>query len=82
MAADEPVAPLPSAEAVAPPAASLEPASSASAPVAAVAEVGPPPPAPAKRPRPGWTAGDFMVMAAAIGVLALSIAGLVWLLRG
>jgi len=35
----------------------------------------------AKRSRTGWSAADMMVMAAAIGVLALSIAGLVWLLR-
>jgi pSer/pThr/pTyr-binding forkhead associated (FHA) protein len=34
-----------------------------------------------KRSRTGWSAADMMVMAAAIGVLALSIAGLVWLLR-
>jgi hypothetical protein len=50
-----------------------------------VAEVEAPPVGPAtrtKRPRSGWTAGDFMVMAAAIGIIALSIAGLVWLLRG
>ena len=36
----------------------------------------------ARRPRARWSAADLMVMAAAIGVLALSIAGLVWLLRG
>jgi pSer/pThr/pTyr-binding forkhead associated (FHA) protein len=35
-----------------------------------------------KRSRSRWSAVDRMVMAAAIGVLALSIAGLVWLLRG
>jgi hypothetical protein len=29
-----------------------------------------------------WTAADLAVMAAAVGVIALSIAGLVWLLRG
>jgi pSer/pThr/pTyr-binding forkhead associated (FHA) protein len=32
--------------------------------------------------RLGWSAADLVVMATAIGVLALSIAGLVWLLRG
>ncbi|HEX3770151.1 MAG TPA: hypothetical protein VHV30_04770, partial [Polyangiaceae bacterium] len=35
-----------------------------------------------KRPRSGWSVTDLFVMAAAIGVLALSLAGLVWLLRG
>ena len=35
-----------------------------------------------KRPRAGWSPADLMVMAAALGVLALSIAGLIWLLRG
>jgi pSer/pThr/pTyr-binding forkhead associated (FHA) protein len=39
------------------------------------------PPALAKRRRAGWSTTDRMVMAAAISVLALSIAGLVWLLR-
>jgi pSer/pThr/pTyr-binding forkhead associated (FHA) protein len=79
MAVDERVAPPPpSAEAPAPRAPSAEPGPSSSAPVAEVASrlV-----APAKRRRSGWTASDFLVMAAAIGVLAASIAGLVWLLR-
>jgi pSer/pThr/pTyr-binding forkhead associated (FHA) protein len=40
------------------------------------------PTAPARRTRGGWSAVDFMVMAAALGVLALSICVLVWLLRG
>jgi pSer/pThr/pTyr-binding forkhead associated (FHA) protein len=35
-----------------------------------------------RRSRSGWTPTDLTVMAAAIGVLALSIAGLYWLLRG
>jgi len=40
-------------------------------------------PATAKRPpKGGWAPADLMVMAAAIGVLALSIAGLIYLLRG
>lgn len=38
--------------------------------------------APRKPPRRGWSAADLMVMAAALGVLALSLAGLIWLLRG
>jgi len=37
---------------------------------------------PAPRRRTGWSATDVLVMAAALGVLALSLAGLVWLLRG
>lgn len=37
-------------------------------------------PAPRRR-RPAWTAADVLVMLAALSVLALSIAGLVWLLR-
>jgi pSer/pThr/pTyr-binding forkhead associated (FHA) protein len=36
----------------------------------------------ARPPRAGWAAADFAVMAAAATVLALSLAGLVWLLRG
>jgi pSer/pThr/pTyr-binding forkhead associated (FHA) protein len=34
------------------------------------------------KPRPRWSAADLLVMAAALSVLALSLAGLVWLLRG
>jgi hypothetical protein len=34
------------------------------------------------RRRSGWSATDILVMAAALGVLGLSLAGLVWLLRG
>jgi pSer/pThr/pTyr-binding forkhead associated (FHA) protein len=37
----------------------------------------------ASRPRrPGWTSTDFMVVLLAVGVLALSVVGLFWLLRG
>jgi len=32
--------------------------------------------------RAGWSAADMLVMAAALAILALSLAGLVWLLRG
>ena len=35
-----------------------------------------------RRPRPVWSATDVVVVSAAVGVLALSVAGLVWLLRG
>jgi pSer/pThr/pTyr-binding forkhead associated (FHA) protein len=39
--------------------------------------------APARlKARDGWSVTDLFVMAAAVGVLALSLAGLVWLLRG
>jgi pSer/pThr/pTyr-binding forkhead associated (FHA) protein len=34
------------------------------------------------RERLAWSVADLLVMAAALGVLALSLAGLVWLLRG
>lgn len=50
----------------------------AAAPVAAV----PTRAAPAARRRNGWSAFDFAVVAAAVSVIALSLAGLVWLLRG
>jgi pSer/pThr/pTyr-binding forkhead associated (FHA) protein len=56
---------------------------------AAGAPLAPPPAGPAPAPpgarraeRGAWSAVDIAVMAAALGVLALSIAGLVWLLRG
>jgi len=40
-------------------------------------------PIPRKAPsRQVWSAADLIVMAAAVGILALSLAGLVWLLRG
>jgi predicted component of type VI protein secretion system len=35
-----------------------------------------------RRPRAVWSATDVVVVSAAVGVLALSVAGLVWLLRG
>jgi pSer/pThr/pTyr-binding forkhead associated (FHA) protein len=53
-------------------------ASGAATPLASV-------PAHGKRPtieRPRWSVADLLVMAAALSVLALSLAGLVWLLRG
>ncbi|MGO9837082.1 MAG: FHA domain-containing protein [Polyangiaceae bacterium] len=34
------------------------------------------------RRRSGWSVADLLVMTAALGVLALSLAGLVWLLKG
>lgn len=44
-------------------------------------------PRPSPRPRPqaepvGWTAGDVLVAMVAVLVLAISLAGLVWLMRG
>jgi pSer/pThr/pTyr-binding forkhead associated (FHA) protein len=41
-----------------------------------------PPPMRAPKPRVRWSLADLLVMAAALSVLALSLAGLVWLLRG
>jgi pSer/pThr/pTyr-binding forkhead associated (FHA) protein len=38
--------------------------------------------APTTAGRAGWSVADVLVMVAALGVLALSLAGLVWLLRG
>jgi pSer/pThr/pTyr-binding forkhead associated (FHA) protein len=68
---EAPVAPVD-----APPAPAPEPV--AVAPVAA-----PPVKPPSARTRKAlWSAGDLLVMAAALGVLVLSLAGLVWLLRG
>jgi pSer/pThr/pTyr-binding forkhead associated (FHA) protein len=67
----------------------LEPVSTAAARAgpdpgsdAPVAVVVAPPAAPAQRRRSGWSVADFLVMAAALAVLALSIVVLVWLLRG
>jgi pSer/pThr/pTyr-binding forkhead associated (FHA) protein len=83
-APDEPMPALENAPSLPAPALAAEapkridrPATSA-APTAVVAER---PETPARRGT-GWSAADRMVMAAAIGVLALSIAGLVWLLHG
>jgi hypothetical protein len=57
---------------------SSDPAATPSAPIA-------PAPAPesaaAPSARGGWTVTDILVMLAALTVLGLSIAGLVWLLR-
>jgi pSer/pThr/pTyr-binding forkhead associated (FHA) protein len=55
----------------------LEPSSAA--PLASLPQT---PPPPARPRRSGWTPADLLVVAAALGVLALSIAGLYWLLRG
>jgi pSer/pThr/pTyr-binding forkhead associated (FHA) protein len=80
--ADEKVEPPPpEAPAVpAPASASLEREPSSDAPVAAIAAQQPA--SPTRRRRGGWSVADFMVMAAALGVLALSIFVLAWLLRG
>jgi len=82
-APDEPLPP--DASAPPPPASPEAPASvpapepEGAAPVAAV----PTQQAPAaSRPKHGWSAFDLAVVAAAVSVLALSLAGLVWLLRG
>jgi pSer/pThr/pTyr-binding forkhead associated (FHA) protein len=55
-----------------------EPAAASAAPVVDV----PAPVRPAQKRRAGWSGVDLLVMAVALGVLALSVAGLVWLLRG
>jgi pSer/pThr/pTyr-binding forkhead associated (FHA) protein len=76
---DEPMpAPAPSSPAVEPPSGIARETASA-APVAVVPTQ---PATPKARPRGGWAPADLMVMAAAIGVLALSLAGLIYLLRG
>jgi pSer/pThr/pTyr-binding forkhead associated (FHA) protein len=48
------------------------------APIARVASTAPPP----RRRQNNWSVTDLLVMLAALSVLGLSIAGLVWLLRG
>jgi pSer/pThr/pTyr-binding forkhead associated (FHA) protein len=72
--ASAPVEPAPEA----PPA----PSSPAAAPVAAAPGNEPPKAATARRTRGRWSIADRVVMVAAVTVLALSLAGLVWLLRG
>ncbi len=72
-------APAPSTPALEPPSSVAREAASA-APMAVVPTQQPT--APKGRPRSGWAPADLMVMAAAIGVLALSLAGLIYLLRG
>ncbi|MGD0528017.1 MAG: FHA domain-containing protein [Polyangiaceae bacterium] len=76
-------APEPSSPVVeAPASAAREPASAAPMSAAPMVEIPVRPAPPRERPRSGWAPADLMVMAAAIGVLALSIAGLIYLLRG
>src|ERR1019366_1489108 len=74
----EPVPPAPLSAPTAEAPKSDERAPASAAPMAVLPS---PPSIPRKRPRSGWSPADLMVMAAAVGVLALSIAGLVWLLR-
>jgi pSer/pThr/pTyr-binding forkhead associated (FHA) protein len=80
-APDEPLPPgaeiAPPVGAPAPPVPSPPPAGVEGADVFEPPDVAPP----RSRRRTGWSPVDIFVMAAAIGVLALSIAGLVWLLR-
>jgi pSer/pThr/pTyr-binding forkhead associated (FHA) protein len=82
-AADEP---LPAEEATAPPprpsvpSTAELPGAADAAPMAPVVSAPEGPPRAAPRIR--WSAADLLVMAAAVSVLALSLAGLVWLLRG
>jgi pSer/pThr/pTyr-binding forkhead associated (FHA) protein len=75
-AAAPPPAPTPAPASKRP---SIEPGRVSSAPMAAIpTEATAPAP---RRKRSGWSAADLMVMAAAICVIAASLAGLVWLLR-
>jgi pSer/pThr/pTyr-binding forkhead associated (FHA) protein len=86
-AADEPireedVPPEPasaSATKEAPPSAAPASVAAAAAPIASPPEE---PAAPAPKRRGGWSATDAAVVFAALTVIALSIAGLVWLLKG
>jgi pSer/pThr/pTyr-binding forkhead associated (FHA) protein len=64
---------LPVGDPIDSPAASLAPPATAPVQVAGAS---------AKRMHAGWSIADILVMAAAFGVLAMSIAGLFWLLRG
>jgi pSer/pThr/pTyr-binding forkhead associated (FHA) protein len=74
MAAEEPMAPAPGP---------LPPSVPPPVEATSAAPVGPVPQAALPRARRGaWSVIDLTVMAAAVAVLALSIAGLVWLLRG
>jgi pSer/pThr/pTyr-binding forkhead associated (FHA) protein len=77
-----PDAPLPAGEVVAAPHATEPPRAPEPAPasVAPVADV-PTPARVAPKRRGGFSGVDLVVMAVALGVLALSVAGLVWLLR-
>jgi len=75
--------PLPAGEVVAPPLAAPSPPASEPAPpsVAPVVDL-PPPMKIAPRRRAGWSGVDLLVTTVALAVLGLSVAGLVWLLRG
>jgi pSer/pThr/pTyr-binding forkhead associated (FHA) protein len=73
LAADERVPPPPSPE----PAVAIEPSPASAAPVVDA----PAPTKTAPKRRGGWSAVDLMVMAVALGVLVLSVIGLVWLLK-
>ncbi len=86
LAPDDPIAPPPSATPAPGDRAASEPSGAGRDPAAAAVpavDKGPEGPAPRPvRPRPVWSATDLVVVSAAVAVLALSIAGLVWLLRG
>jgi pSer/pThr/pTyr-binding forkhead associated (FHA) protein len=63
------------------PPATVEPIVSSGSPSAPIAQVDSAPPA-APRKRGGWTVSDVLVMLAALSILGISVAGLVWLLKG
>lgn len=75
-----PPAPVPGADAPATSAPGVPPPAGAAS-IAAVPPAGAEAGRRATAPRTRWSAADLVVMAAALSVLALSIAGLVWLLR-
>ncbi len=75
--------PMPAGEPLAPPPGEQPPRVDETAPASAAPVVDVPAPVqPAKKPRSGWSGVDLLVMAVALGVLAFSVAGLVWLLKG
>jgi pSer/pThr/pTyr-binding forkhead associated (FHA) protein len=86
--ADAPLSAAPAADPPAPDASAasagaLDGPSAAGAPLASLPGPGDPTPKEKRRkPRAVWSIADMIVVTAALGVLALSIAGLVWLLRG
>ncbi len=71
--------PAPRAGATTPSSASTQRHGEPAGPVAGASR---PPSRPLPKKGPGWSVTDALVMGAAVGVLALSLAGLVWLLRG
>jgi hypothetical protein len=87
--ADEPISPPDAVQAAssgekAPPSAKAKTAVEAVAPEAGAAPIAEVPrrSETAKRAKAGWNSTDFIVVLLALGVLALSVVGLFWLLKG